>query len=160
MVKHINYAIEENSFSYEIDEESVSEEATIDGFYVVHTSLDSKDYTSEDAVETYKNLSNLESAFRILKTTRLEISPIYHWTEGRIRSHVFLCMLSSYVEWHLQKQLQPLLYADAQKEQGKQKRATPLSPAKKSNSALQKAVSHLTENSEAVHSMHTILSFL
>ncbi len=160
MGKHVRYTIEEGTFSYEIDQASVNEEAKLDGLYVIRTSLSSKAFTAEETVETYKNLSNVEWAFRTLKTTRLEIRPIYHWTGDRIRSHVFLCMLGYYVEWHLQKQLQSLLYADENKQEAKQNRNTPVAPAEKSDSALEKAARHLTQEGETAHSMDSLLAFL
>jgi transposase len=158
--KHISYRIEEDAFSYEIDQDSIAREETLDGLYVIRTSLSQEASSAEETVETYKSLSQVEWAFRTLKTTRLELRPIYHWTEQRIKAHVFLCMLTYYVEWHLQQRLQPYLYADHEKEKGKQKRETPVSPAKKSNEALEKAQTHLTKDGKTTHSMNTVLDFL
>lgn len=160
MSKHISYTIEEDTFSYEIDEKSVAEEETLDGLYVIRTSLPKEDFSATQAVETYKELSNVEWAFRTLKTTRLELRPIYHWTEERIKSHVFLCMLCYYVEWHLQQRLQPILYADDKKEEGSEKRASPVAPSQKSDAALKKAATHSTEEGFVVHNMKTALDFL
>ena len=160
MGKHISYSIEEDGFTYEINQESVSEEQTLDGVYVIRTSLAQKAYSAENVVETYKSLSQVERAFRSMKTTRLQIRPIYHWTENRIRAHVFLCMLAYYVEWHINQKLAPYLYSDDQKEKGKQKRDSVIDPAQKSDAAIEKTVTHQAEDGTPVNSMDTIIDFL
>ena len=160
MGKHISYSIEEDRFTYEINQDSVSEEQTLDGVYVIRTSLAQKAYSAENVVETYKSLSQVERAFRSMKTTRLQIRPIYHWTENRIRAHVFLCMLAYYVEWHIHQKLAPYLYSDDQKEKGKQKRDSVIDPAQKSDAAIEKTVTHQAEDGTPVNSMDTIIDFL
>ena len=65
-----------------------------------------------DAVRSYKNLSRAERAFRTLKSIDLKIRPIFHWTSNRIKSHVLLCMLAYYVEWHMKQALAPMLFED------------------------------------------------
>jgi transposase len=160
MGKHINYSIEKASFTYQIDTTSVAEEEMLDGLYVIRTSLPQSSYSPEQTVETYKSLSHVEWAFRTIKTTLLQIRPIYHWDDKRIRSHVFLCMLAYYVQWHLHRRLAPLLYADDQKQQARQKRRSVVAPAQKSNDALQKAATHLTEEGNPVHSIESLINFL
>lgn len=160
MGKHINYSIEENRFTYNIDSKSVAEEQTLDGVYVIRTSLSQRAYSAEKVVETYKSLSQVERAFRSMKTTRLQVRPIYHWEEYRIRAHIFLCMLAYYVEWHIHNRLAPYLYSDDQKEKGKQKRDSIVDPAQKSDAAIQKEVTHRSEDGTPVHSMDTIIDFL
>ena len=68
----------------------------------------------DEVVRTYKNLSVVEQAFRNLKTVSLEIRPVYHKKDDRIRSHVFLCVLAYYLQWHMQQRLQPLFEADGE----------------------------------------------
>lgn len=160
MGKHINYSIEEDKFTYEIDRNSVAQEQTLDGVYTMRTSLPQKDYSPENVVETYKSLSQVERAFRSMKTTRLQVRPIYHWEETRIRAHVFLCMLAYYVEWHMHNKLSPYLYSDDQKEKGKQKRASIIDPAQKSDAAIEKEATHQAEDGTPVNSMDTIIDFL
>ena len=160
MGKHISYSIEEDRFTYEINQDSVSEEQTLDGVYVIRTSLAQKAYSADNVVETYKSLSQVERAFRSMKTTRLQIRPIYHWTENRIRAHVFLCMLAYYVEWHIHQKLAPYLYSDDQKEKGKQKRDSVIDPAQKSDAAIEKTATHQAEDGTPVNSMDTIIDFL
>ena len=57
---------------------------------------------------TFDTLRHVERAFRNLKTVQLEIRPVYHKKDDRIRAHVFLCVLAYYVQWHMRKRLDPL----------------------------------------------------
>jgi len=97
MAKHFKLEIEEDQFSFEIDEEKVSAEAALDGIYVIRTSL-ADELSAEDAVRHYKALSQVERAFRSIKTMDLEVRPIHHYQEQRVRAHLFLCMLAYYVK--------------------------------------------------------------
>ena len=72
--------------------------------------------TDPQVVASYKSLSQVERAFRSMKTVDLEIRPIYHWLEDRVRAHVLLCMLAYHVEWHMRAALGPMLYEDDEKE--------------------------------------------
>ncbi len=159
MQKHIRLYIKENSFRYEVDQQSVLAEAALDGLYVIRTSLlDS--VPSEKVVRWYKNLSHVERAFRSIKTTRLLVRPIFLRNNERIKAHIFLCMLAYYVEWHAQQLLSPMLYAEDMKEEAEVKRKTPVSPAQKSDSALRKAATHRASNGFMVHSMDTLWTSL
>ncbi len=80
--------------------ESVSKEADLDGIYVIRSSLKNEKRTANDIVLDYKSLSQVERAFRSIKTTDLEVRPIYHYDEKRVRTHLFICMLAYYVKWH------------------------------------------------------------
>ena len=86
----------------------IEQEASLDGCYIVYTDVLPEDMTGVEAVESYKSLMRVEQAFRNIKTVRLEISPVYHRTDERIKSHVLICMLSYYVMWHMKQRLQPL----------------------------------------------------
>jgi transposase len=160
MAKHISYTIEEDHFHYEFDQASIEEEQMLDGLYVVRTSLEQKDCSAEEAVARYKALSHVEWAFRSMKTTRLKVRPIYHWDEERIKTHVFICMLAYYVEWHMRQRLKPFLYDDDHPEQAREKRDSAVAPAQKSDSALQKEQTHQDEHGDKVHSMKTLLDEL
>ena len=97
MKKHFELTIDDNSFSYRRLDEQIAREAALDGLYVVRTSLSQETLTAEQTVSAYKDLSQVEWAFRSLKTIDLQVRPIYHWKSDRIRAHVFLCMLAYYV---------------------------------------------------------------
>ena len=97
---------------WELDQDKITQEERIDGCYVIRTDVAAKTLDTDSVVNAYKSLGNIERAFRNLKTVQLEMRPIYHKTDQRIRAHVFLCMLSYYVQWHMQQRLQPLFDTD------------------------------------------------
>ncbi len=130
----------------------------MDGVYVVRTSLDVQRMSAEDAVRSYKSLSQVERAFRSLKTVDLKVRPIRHRLEQRVRAHIFLCMLAYYVEWHMRQAWSSLLFAD--EEQEEKKTRDPVAPAKRSESADQKALTKRLEDGSEVHSFHTLLKLL
>jgi transposase len=106
---------------WKLKEEKIASEALLDGCYIVHTDVAKETMNSEQVVQTYKDLGHVERAFRNLKTVQLEIRPVYHKKDDRIRAHVFLCMLAYYVQWHMHKRLEPLFSGD---EKGKNRRWT------------------------------------
>lgn len=140
MAKHITYVIEENRFSYQRNQQSIEREELLDGMYVIRTTVPKEDATEEKTVEFYKNLAFVERAFRCMKTTDLEIRPVGHHLEERVKSHVFLCMLAYYVEYHMRKALSPLIFQeeDEDKKEAQKERASIVQPAKRSESAKMK----------------------
>ncbi len=105
MSKHFVLEIDNTHFAFHIDEEKVAEEAALDGLYVIRTCLPVEQASSADAVRHYKGLSHVEAAFRSLKSDDLRIRPIHHYTEDRVRAHLFLCMLAYYVKWHMSESM-------------------------------------------------------
>src|SRR5580698_1160781 len=97
--------IEEDGFRCERKQDNIEREAALDGIYVIRTSVPAVTLSSEKVVERYKGLSDVERAFRSLKSVDLKVRPIYHHLADRVRAHVFLCMLSYYVEWHMRQAL-------------------------------------------------------
>ena len=97
-------------------QEQIAAEAALDGLYVVRTSVPTEVLSSEQAVSAYKGLSQVERAFRSLKSVDLHIRPIFHWKDERIKAHVFLCMLAYYLEWHMRGALAELLFDDHERE--------------------------------------------
>ena len=112
MKKHFKWTITDTSFTFQRDEKAIALEASLDGLYVVRTSVPQEALPAETAVATYKQLSGVEAAFRSIKTMDLQVRPIYHYKADRIKSHLFLCMLAYYVLWHMKKKLAPMLYAE------------------------------------------------
>ena len=100
MAKHFEWVIEDGRFEYARRTEAIAREEQLDGFYILRTSEPEERLPTAEVVRSYKNLTNVERAFRCLKTVDLQIRPIRHRTEERVRSHLFLCLLSYYVEWH------------------------------------------------------------
>ena len=158
MAKHIHLDIEEDSFDYRVLEESVKAEAAMDGLYIIRTSLSAERMEAEDAVRHYKELSKVERAFRSLKSIDLSVRPIYHHLEKRVRSHIFLCMLAYYVEWHMKEAWRELLFSDEEQEQKKGR--DPVAPAKRSANALKKVRSKRLEDGTVAHSFRTLLASL
>ncbi|MBU1942178.1 MAG: transposase, partial [Actinobacteria bacterium] len=108
MRKHFECAIGEGSFGYHRREDRIAKEAALDGFYVIRTSLPADETnTPTEVVRGYKRLAQVERVFRTMKTTHLLVGPIRHWTEPRVRAHIFLCMLAAHVLWHLERRLEP-----------------------------------------------------
>jgi transposase len=103
--KHFEVHIGPGSLEFTIDEDAVTQEAALDGIYVVETTADIERLSSEEVVSGYKSLKHVERAFRTMKTMALEIRPIYHRLAGRVRAHAFLCMLAYYVQWHMERAL-------------------------------------------------------
>lgn len=158
--KHFKIRINSRSFTYARREERIAEEAALDGYYVVRTSVTANVLTSEETVDCYKRLSKVERAFRCLKTVDLKVRPIFHRLEDRVRAHVFLCMLAYYVEWHLRQSLSPILFEDDDKEGAQKRRTSVVAPAQRSESASAKASEKRTVDDFPVHSFQTLLSDL
>lgn len=156
--KHFDLAIEEDRFTFEVNDERVQAEAVLDGIYVVRTSVPSSVLDSAETVRTYKGLSQVEQAFRTLKSVDLLVRPIRHRTENRVRAHIFLCMLSYYVRWHMLQAWRPLLFADEELEFKTTR--DPVAPAQRSPSAQAKAKTKQLEDGSPAHSFGTLLRSL
>jgi transposase len=138
-----------------MNEASIAGEAILDGIYVIRTSLPKEKMDADEAVRSYKNLTNVERAFKSLKSIDLMVRPIRHRTEDRVRSHIFLCMLTYYVQRYMKEALRPLLFADEDQEA----KATrdPVAQAKRSKKALRKVGAKLLEDDTRAHSFKTLL---
>jgi transposase len=158
VAKHFKLTIEDTHFGFEIDTNKVAAEAALDGIYVIRTSLPPERMSAEDTVRSYKQLTQVERAFRSFKTVDLAIRPIHHRLENRVRAHIFLCMLSYYVLWHMLQAWRPLLFSD----EDLQAKATrePVAPAIRSEAALRKARAKTLDDGTEVHSFHTLLKLL
>jgi len=158
--KHFILDITEDHFSYRRDEEKIAAEATLDGLYVIRTSVSPQTLTAESTVRAYKDLSKVERAFRSIKTIDLKVRPIYHWLEDRVRAHVFMCMLAYYVEWHMRQKLQPILFDDDDKASAESLRSSIVAPAPRSVRAQAKDKTKRTQEGLPVHSFRTLLADL
>jgi transposase len=160
MGKHFQIHIEENTFSYQRKQANIEKEESLDGIYVVRTNVPADVFSSEQAVRSYKSLSGVERAFRSLKTVDLHVRPIHHRQPDRVRAHILICMLAYYVEWHMRKDLAPLLFDDDDKAAAEQMRTSVVAPAQRSVSAQDKAYNKRTPDDQPVHSFQTLLSDL
>ena len=137
--KHFATTVTGDGFSYERDEEKIA---------------------AEDAVRAYKGLGRVERAFRCFKGVDLKVRPVHHRLEGRVRAHVFLCMLAYYVEWHMRCALAPLLFDDDDPAAAEAARSSPVEPARRSKAARAKAAGKRTPDGLPVHSFQTLLADL
>lgn len=129
MGKFVTWKVEEGRLQWSVSEEDVAAEAALDGCYVIKTTVSAEALSKENVVARYKSLARVEQAFRNLKTVAIEVRPICHKTDDRIRAHVFLCMLAYYLLWHFMQRLEPLFaeqeaHIDAQGGQAKNRRWT------------------------------------
>jgi transposase len=158
MSKHIEPVIEDGSFDFKVREEQVAAEAALDGVYVIRTNVSAEQMSPEEAVRSYKGLSEVERAFRSMKTVDLMVRPIRHRTENRVRAHILLCMLAYYVEWHMLNAWRELLFADEDLEAKRHR--DPVAPAVRSKSALNKIGVRRFPDGSPIHSLRTLLQDL
>lgn len=158
VAKHFELTLEDKRFDFNILEDQVTAEAALDGIYVVRTNVPKKQMSAEDTVRNYKGLSEVERAFRSLKSVDLKVRPIRHRLEDRVRAHILLCMLAYYVEWHMCEAWRELLFADEDLEAKRTR--DPVTPAKRSAAALQKINERTLANGSSVHSFRTLLEEL
>jgi Transposase DDE domain len=156
---HFTTGIGDDHLSYARNEDSIAAEAALDGIYVLRTSVDAGGLDSSEVVSSYKALAQVERAFRAFNTD-LDIRPIRHRTETRVRAHVFLRMLSYYITWHMQARLAPILFTDDDKTAAQATRHSPVAPAARSPRALAKAAAKHTEDDLPVHSFGSLLADL
>jgi len=160
MQKHFELTIEDDSFTYRRLEEKIAEEAALDGLYVVRTSISAQTLSAERTVAAYKDLSQVEWAFRSMKSVDLKVRPIYHWKDDRIRAHVFLCMLAYYVEWHMRGKLAELLFDDHERELAEATRVSIVAKAPRSEAAKRKERKRRTSDGFPVQSFQCLLKDL
>jgi hypothetical protein len=156
VAKHYQLDIAEGRFAYLRDQDSIAAEAALDGVYVIRTSVATDRLDAPGAVTAYKRLCHVEADFRGLKTVDVQIRPIRHRLEDRVRAHALLCMLTSYLTWHLRRAWAPLLFQD----QAPPDRDDPVAPARRSQQALHKASRQTTPDGQVVHSLDTLLDHL
>jgi transposase len=158
--KHFSCQITSTRFSYQRNQEKITNEAALDGLYVIRTSVSADVLETESTVRAYKDLSKVERAFRCIKTMDLKVRPIFHRLDNRVRAHVFLCMLAYYVEWHIRKELAPILFEDDDKETAEAIRKSIVQEAQRSPKAKRKEATKRTDEGEPVHSFQTLLKDL
>jgi hypothetical protein len=154
--KHFELQIAEEAFGYTRKQEQIEQEAALDGFYVLRTSVPSDDLQAPDVVRSYKTLAHAEQAFRTLKGPELELRPINHRLEQRVRAHAFLCMLAYYLEWHLRSAWAELLFDDERPPTNQD----PVATAERSPAAKRKASTQRTAAGQTCHSFRSLIDEL
>jgi hypothetical protein len=156
MAKHFEVSIGENTLSVSRHEDAIAAEAALDGIYVLRTTIKETDLDAPSVVDAYKALSHVERDFRHLKIDDIDLRPIHHRLEGRVRSHVFICMLASYLVWHLREVLAPLTFTD----EAPPVRANPVAPAVRSAGARAKAAAKENGDGHEVRGFRELLEHL
>jgi hypothetical protein len=156
MRKHFQITITDTTFTYTRNTDTINAEAALDGFYILRTSLTQSDLAVGDVVRAYKNLEQAERAFGSLKGPDLQIRPIHHRLEDRVRAHVLICTLGYYLTWHLKAAWKPLLFTDEHPPVS----PDPVAKAVRSTSAQQKAQTKQTSTGQPAHSYRTLLAEL
>ena len=160
MAKHFELTITDTVLGWRRKDEAITAEAALDGLYVIRTSLSKAQLDGPAAVAAYKSLANVERAFRSMKTVNLNVRPVFHYSEQRVRAHVFLCMLAYYVGWHMRARLKPMLFDDEHLEEASASRASPVVKAVRSEHAKAKDASKLADDGLPLHSFKTLLKDL
>jgi hypothetical protein len=155
VAKHFLTSIGEASFTWQRDQASIDAEAAFDGIYVLRTPVPVASLAAADAVAAYKDLSNVEQDFKVSKDD-LDLRPIWHRLEDRVKAHVLICMLACHLAWHLRKAWAPLTYSD----EHPPARANPVAPAHRSRSADAKAARKITASGEPARSFRDLLGHL
>jgi len=156
MAKHFEVSIGENTLSVSRQEDAITAEAALDGIYVLRTTIETEDLNAPGVVEAYKALSHVERDFRHLKIDDIDLRPIHHRLEARVRSHVFICMLASYLVWHLREALAPLTFTD----EAPPRRTNPVAPAERSAGARAKAAAKENGDGQEVRGFRELLEHL
>ena len=160
MAKHFEIAITDDSFTYRRREEAIQAEARLDGLYVIRSNLPREAMSAEQLVAGYKSLAQVERAFRSLKAVDLQIRPVHHWREPRVRAHLFLCMLAYHVEWHMRQRLAPILYSDHDKPAAEIERPSIIQPLQPSPAARRKRSRRKTDQGTPLTSLRDLLRHL
>jgi hypothetical protein len=156
MAKHFEVVIGDDSLTFSRRKNEIEAEAALDGIYVIRTNVAQDLLDAAGAVTAYKGLSVVERDFRSMKAIDLDLRPIYHFTEDRVRAHVLVCMLAAYLVWHLRQALAPVCFADEEIPL----RDDPVAPARRSADAKSKDASKKTVDGERVHNLSSLLNHL
>jgi hypothetical protein len=156
MAKHYRLDITDDRFAFTRNQDTIAAEAALDGIYVIRTTIAAEQMDPAKVVATYKSLARVERDFRSLKAIDLDLRPIHHWTETRVRAHVFICMLAAYLVWHLRQAWAPLTFTDEHRPDP----ADPVAPARRSRSADHKAATKTTAEDLPAASFTALLDHL
>ena len=156
MGKHFHTTITDTTLTYRRDQARIDAEAALDGIYVLRTSVHAEGLDPAAVVEGYKNLANIERDFRIIKTDDLDLRPIHHRLDERVKAHVLICLLACYLIWHLRKAWAPLTFTDEHPPH----RDNPVAPAQRSEHADAKAAHKHDADGNPLRSFRGLLDHL
>jgi hypothetical protein len=156
MAKHLDVTITDTTLEITRNTTKIDAEAALDGIYVLRTSVPVDQLDAAGVVLAYKNLAHVERDFRSIKVDDLDLRPVFHRLEDRVRAHVLICMLAAYLTWHLRRTLAPLTYTDPHPPT----RDNPVAPATRSTAAARKASRHKDDHDQPVRSFRALLEHL
>ena len=156
MAKHFVRTITDTSLTYRRDPASIEREARLDGFYVLRTNVTAQRLDTAGVVLAYKSLAHIERAFRHFKLGDLEVRPIYHYRERRVRAHLLLCLLAYWLQRTMERKLAPLLFVD----EAPPARPDPVAPAPRSAMVHRKEQRKQTEDGLPVQRFRVLLQRL
>ena len=154
--KHLAIQITDTTLTFARKTDQITAEAALDGIYILRTSVSANDLPTPDVVRSYKQLKVVERAFRTFKGPELQIRPIHHHLEHRVKAHVFLCTLAYYLTWHLHEAWKPLLFTD----ENPTPAPDPVAKAERSPSALTKTQTKHSPAGQPLHNYKSLLADL
>jgi hypothetical protein len=154
--KHFDYTITDTSLAIQRRHAQIVTEAALDGIYVLRTNVDATELDAAGVITGYKNLANIERDFRIIKVDDLDLRPIHHRLEERVKAHVLICMLACYLVWHLRKAWAPMTFTDEHPPD----RDNPIAPAQRSAGAEAKACTQHDSKGNPLRSFRGLLAHL
>ena len=156
MAKHYTLTITGDAFTYTRNQSAIDAEAHLDGVYIIRTTVPATQMSPDKVVATYKSLARVERDFRSMKSIDLDLRPIHHYTETRVRAHVLICTLAAYLVWHLRQAWAPLTFTD----ENRPEPADPVAPARRSTAADRKAATKTTTDDLPARSFTSLLDHL
>jgi hypothetical protein len=156
MGKHFEVAITDDTLTVTRRQAQIDDEAAMDGLYVIRTQLRPEELDGPGVVAAYKNLKHVERDFRHIKTDDLDLRPVFHRLEERVKAHVLICMLAAYLIWHLRRAWAPLTFTD----ENPPVPASPVTPAARSAAAQAKASCQHDEAGRPYRSFRGLLAHL
>ncbi len=133
--KHFHLAITDDTLTVERRRDQIAAEAALDGIYVLRTPVTAGELDGPAVITAYKNLSRVERDFRSIKSDDLDLRPVFHRLEERVKAHVLICMLAAHLSWHLRRAWAPLTFTD----EDPPIQDSPVAPARRSARAQAKA---------------------
>ena len=154
--KHFQVTITDDSLAITRRQGQIDAEAALDGFYVLRTPIPASDLDGPAVVAAYKNLKYVERDFRHIKSDDLDLRPVFHRLEERVRGHVLICMLACYLTWHLRRAWAPLTFTD----ENPPAPANPVAPARRSAAAQAKASYQYDQAGQPYYNFRGLLEHL
>ena len=156
MAKHFQVTITDTTLTITRNQPGIDAETALDGLYVLRTTIPDTEADTAGVIGAYKNLANVEKNFRSLKAIDIDLRPVHHHLENRVRAHVFLCFLAAHLTWHLRRALTELTYTD----ENPPTREDPVAPAVRSQAAHLKTITRTSTNGLPLHSYQGLLTHL